>query len=340
MIVNKWTEKGVIEMNIFNDIIGHEDIKRYFNKAIETHKVAHSYIFEGIEGVGKKTIALAVAKALLCQDGDVPCGQCKACIMVDAGTHPDIVFVEKDTKVTKIQTIRDQVVKNMEIKPYQGRYKIMMINDADSITAEGQNAMLKTIEEPPSYGIIILITKNLAKLLPTIRSRCIHLRFNPLNREEIETYLKDKPIDRTQKEILKQFSEGSIGVANQLIEDTQFLEMRQTSIERLNQIERADLIGVYRHVKELVEHKENLIEILQFWLLWYRDLAMVKVGEREKLYYVDYEGALLDTSSKLTYNMICKHMDLIKETTLQIQQNINSTLAIENLLLKIKEKRK
>ena len=143
-------------MELFQDIRGHEDIKKYFKKAIQADKISHSYIFEGPKGVGKKMMAMSLAKALLCQGEDRPCGKCKACTLVEAGTHPDIIKVDKDTRTTKIDTIREQVVKNMDIKPNQGPYKIIIVTEADTVTIEGQNAMLKTIEEPPSYGMIIL----------------------------------------------------------------------------------------------------------------------------------------------------------------------------------------
>ena len=141
-------------MNAFNKVIGHENIKEYFKRAIQSKKVAHSYIFEGPEGVGKKMIAIEFAKMLLCEDekGDKPCNQCKACHMIDAHTHPDIIVAERDTKVTKIDTIREKVVKEMGIKPYQGKNKVIIVAEADTVTVEGQNAMLKTIEEPPGYG--------------------------------------------------------------------------------------------------------------------------------------------------------------------------------------------
>lgn len=327
-------------MDAFKHIIGHEDIKRYFNRALESDKISHSYIFEGIEGVGKKTTALALAKRLLCQGEDKPCGKCKACLLVDAHTHPDITVVEKDTKITKIDTIRDRVVKDMDTKPYQGPYKIVIIAEADTVTIEGQNAMLKTIEEPPSYGIVILITKNISKLLPTIKSRCIHLRFSPLNDTQIVQYLEPYPITTDKKMMYAQFSEGSIGIANKLLGDEVFLETRRQSIEYLRELERADMMGVYSLVKSLTENKDLLGEILEFWLLWYRDLAVLKSTPTNKLYYLDYQSSLLDTTSKLTYNVICRHIDLIRQAKLQIDQNIYPTFVIENLLLKLKERKK
>lgn len=327
-------------MELFQDIRGHEDIKKYFKKAIQTDKISHSYIFEGPKGVGKKMMAMSLAKALLCQGEDRPCGKCKACTLVEAGTHPDIIKVDKDTRTTKIDTIREQVVKNMDIKPYQGPYKIIIVTEADTVTIEGQNAMLKTIEEPPSYGMIILITENLAKLLPTIKSRCIQLRFNPLNQTQIMEYLQGYPISEVQKEIYAQFAEGSIGTAKKLIEDEDFLEERRTSINYLLDLQKADLMQMYNIQKSICEDKEFISSLLEFWLLWYRDLAILKATGEGNLYYLDYKTHLLDMASKLTYNTIDRHIKLIKDATMQINQNIYPTFVIENLLLKIKERKK
>lgn len=327
-------------METFDKIIGHEDIKRYFNKAINSDKLSHSYIFEGPVGVGKKTMAKALAKTLLCQSEVKPCGHCKACTLIEAGNHPDLIYVEKDTKTTKIDTVREKLVQNMDIKPYQGPYKIIILTEADSLTIEGQNAMLKTIEEPPSYGIVILITENLTKLLPTIRSRCIHLRFNALSYDALVEYLAPYNLSERQAEIFAQFAEGSIGTAKKLIEDEHFLEERKKSIDYLLKLQKVDLIEMYDLVKSICEEKEFIGDMLGFWLLWYRDLAILKATGTGNLYYLDYKSHLLDMTSKLTYNTINKHIELINNAQRQVDQNIYTTFLIENLLLKLKEKKK
>lgn len=329
-------------MEAFHHIIGHQQIKRYFTQAVASGKVAHSYIFEGPRGVGKKIIAMEVAKMLLCEstNGDTPCGNCKACHMIEVSTHPDVIKIDKDTKVTKIETIREQVVKSMDIKPYKGPYKMIIINEADTITIEGQNAMLKTIEEPPLYGIIILITENMAKLLPTIKSRCIHMRFNPLSSKQMTAYLQRKNLTPWQLKLYTQFAQGSIGVANTLIEDLGFLELREKSITYLEKLEKADLIQMYQLVQEICENKEVILQILDFWTLWYRDIAILKSTGSERLYYLDYQSKLLDMSYKLTYNKISTDIEAIKKSKIEINQNIYMTFIIENLLLKLKERKK
>ncbi|MGL6173035.1 MAG: DNA polymerase III subunit delta' [Cellulosilyticaceae bacterium] len=327
-------------MEAFEQIIGHEMIKQYFKKSMMADKVSHSYIFEGPYGVGKRMMAKELAKTLLCESEQRPCGTCKNCKMVEAGTHPDISSVTKDTKVTKIDTVRDQVIKFMDIKPYVGKYKIVIVEEADTLNIEGQNAMLKTIEEPPSYGIVILVTKNLASLLPTIKSRCIHIRFSPLAGDHIRHYLSQHHIAQHEIEIYTQFCQGSIGKAQQLIEDEDFFALRKESISYLTQLEKANLMEMYQIVKAICDQKEHIVEILEFWELWYRDIAIAKNVNTDNFYYLDYKSQLLDIAHKLTYNKISSNIEQIRQARQALGQNVNTTLIIENLLLKLKERKK
>lgn len=329
-------------MKAFEKIIGNEDAKNYFKKAVEEKQLSHSYIFEGAYGVGKNTFALELAKFILCEEkeGDKPCNECKSCSMINASTHPDVIHIEKDTKITKVETIRENIVREMDIKPYQSDYKIIIVKAADSMSIQGQNAMLKTIEEPPSYGIIILVCENLASLLPTIKSRCIVVRFNPIDKEQMRRYLQSKGINGIQQEVFEQISNGSIGVINDILQDETYLEIRKQSINYLSRLEKAQIMEIYEIVKEITDDKENIERLLEFWLLWYRDIAVVKATNSSNLYYKDYQQQLLDMSSKLTYNKVSQNIEFIKKAILDIRQNIYSTFVIENLLLKLKERKK
>lgn len=329
-------------MKAFEKIIGNEDAKNYFKKAVEEKQLSHSYIFEGAYGVGKNTFALELAKFILCEEkeGDKPCNECKSCSMINASTHPDVIQIEKDTKITKVETIRENIVREMDIKPYQSDYKIIIVKAADSMSIQGQNAMLKTIEEPPSYGIIILVCENLASLLPTIKSRCIVVRFNPIDKEQMRRYLQSKGINGIQQEVFEQISNGSIGVINDILQDETYLEIRKQSINYLSRLEKAQIMEIYEIVKEITDDKENIERLLEFWLLWYRDIAVVKATNSSNLYYKDYQQQLLDMSSKLTYNKVSQNIEFIKKAILDIRQNIYSTFVIENLLLKLKERKK
>lgn len=329
-------------MQAFKDILGHEDAKSYFIKTLKKNKLSHSYLFEGPYGVGKNSFAIELAKLIMCEksDEEKPCNTCNTCHMINVGTHPDVTIIEKDTKVTKIESIRNNIVREMDTKPYQSEHKIVIVKAADTITVEGQNAMLKTIEEPPSYGIIILVCENTARLLPTIKSRCIMVRFNALSTEEITAYLRRNSIQAEKWELFAKLSEGSIGVLKDILSDEQYLEIRRQSISHLEKLDRSDLIEVYDLVKELTDQKEQLEKTLEFWLLWYRDIAVLKATKTNNLYYIDYQKQLLDMAHKLTYNKVSDNIDHIKSALLDIKQNIYHTFVIENLLLKMKERKK
>jgi len=329
-------------MKAFQNIIGNKDAKTYFIKTIQSNKLSHSYIFEGAYGIGKNTFARELAKLILCEETqeDKPCQKCKSCHMIDSATHPDVIIIEKDTKVTKIENIRNNIVKEMDIKPYQSNHKIVIVKAADTITIEGQNAMLKTIEEPPSYGIILLLCENTTRLLPTIKSRCITVRFNPLNKQEMMQYLESKNIQTEQSILLAKLSEGSIGRIRDILQDDNFFELRKKSITYLEQLDTADLIELYDLVKDLIEQKDDIEKIFEFWLLWYLDVALLKTTQTSDLYYRDYQKQLLDIAQKLTYNKLSQNIESIKIALLDIKQNINYTFVIENLLLRLKERKK
>lgn len=331
-----------VRMKVFEKIIGNEDAKTYFKKAVKENQLSHGYIFEGAYGIGKNTFAIELAKFILCEQAEegAPCNECKSCSMINAGTHPDVIHIGKDTKVTKVETIRENIVREMEIKPYQSDYKIIIVKSADSMSVQGQNAILKTIEEPPSYGIIILVCENLASILPTIKSRCIVVRFNPIQKEQMKAYLQRKGITGIQQEVLVKLSDGSIGVAQDILEDETYLELRKQSIDYLKRLEKAQIMELYEIVKEITDDKENIERLLEFWLLWYRDIAVVKTTNSDDLYYKDYQQQLLDMSSKLTYNKVSQNIEFTKNAILDIRQNIYSTFVIENLLLKLKERKK
>lgn len=324
-------------MELFEKIIGNESVKEYFKRIVVNHKLSHSYIFEGLYGTGKKTFAIELAKILLCEEKDKPYHQCKSCNMIEAKTHPDVILIEKNAKV---DTIREKVVQEIDIKPYRGTYKIMIIQETDKLNIQAQNALLKTIEEPPDYGIIILLCENRESLLPTIQSRCSIVHFNPISEIQMKTYLKGKDLTQEEQKLYQKWSEGSIGIAEDILQDSTYMELRIKSIDYLKQLESVGVIELYTLVKEITDQKEQLEKILTFWLYWYRDIVVLKASNEQEIYYQDYDTILLEKSRKMSYNRINSNIELIKKSILDLNQNINTTLIIENLLLRLKERKK
>lgn len=176
---------------MFDNIIKNEKNKAYFEKVIQQNKLNHTYLFEGEAGVGKKTFAYDLAEYILCEDPQQgkPCGTCKSCMLVKYNTHPDLIYIEKGDKAIKIDEIREKLVKPIGIKPMHSSHKVFIINDVETLDANSQNTLLKTIEEPQEYAKIILLTTNKNKLLPTVLSRCLTIRFSPLLKEDVLDYL-------------------------------------------------------------------------------------------------------------------------------------------------------
>ena len=177
----------------FHEIIGHDDVVNHLQNAIQMGKVSHAYIFNGEVGAGKKMLASAFAMALQCEKhGTDPCMECDSCKRALSKNHPDIITIthEKPNSIG-IEDIRIQLIDDVSIKPYTGPYKIYILNEAEKLTLQAQNALLKTIEEPPAYAVILLLTSNADSLLPTISSRCVTLNLRPVKESDVKEYLME-----------------------------------------------------------------------------------------------------------------------------------------------------
>ena len=180
-------------MGSFKDVVGHKDIINYIRNAVTENKVSHAYILNGERGSGKKMLANLFATTLLCEkQGPDPCNACHSCHQAESGNHPDIIRVthEKPGSIA-VDDIREQVNQTVAVKPYQGAYKVYIIPEADLMTVQAQNALLKTIEEPPEYVVILLLTENADQLLPTINSRCVMLKLRNIKDKLIKRYLME-----------------------------------------------------------------------------------------------------------------------------------------------------
>ena len=178
----------------FKDIVGNEQIIEHLQNAISMGKVSHAYIINGPQLSGKMMIAEAFARALQCEkEGTDGCGECKSCHQADDHNHPDIIYVshEKPNNIS-VDDIRTQLNNDIVIKPYSSKYKIYIVDEAEKMNQQAQNALLKTIEEPPSYAVIMLLTTNADSFLQTIRSRCITLNMKSVKDEVIKAYLMNE----------------------------------------------------------------------------------------------------------------------------------------------------
>ena len=180
-------------MASFRDIVGHEQIIRQLQNGIRQKKVSHAYLFCGETGSGKRLMADAFAKTLLCEAGGIEaCGTCKSCKQAESGNQPDLRAVVREKASLGVSEIREQVTSDAQIKPYSSAYKVYIIDEADKLTEEAQNALLKTIEEPPEYAVFLLLATKREALLPTVLSRCVTISFYPVETGKIRKFLMEK----------------------------------------------------------------------------------------------------------------------------------------------------
>ena len=245
---------------MFNNIVGNDIAKKTLKKAVELNKKSHSYMFIGISGIGKKIIAKEFAKMILCLDEKKYCNKCKSCIEFDSNNNPDFIFIEPENGSIKIDQIRS-VQKKVSEKPIISENKVCIINDADLMTVEAQNCLLKTLEEPPVYMTIILVGTNESSFLPTIKSRCTIMYFERIKDEEIKKYLEDNFKGQRIPTNITQIADGSIGKAIYLKDKAEIYENINKIVDNLQNY---DIIQILKNAEEIYKAKDEIFEILEY----------------------------------------------------------------------------
>lgn len=287
---------------MFENILGNEKNKNILEKSIKLNKFSHSYIFWGTEGIGKKLIAKEFAKNILCLEKQENC-KCKSCIEFDSDNNPDFQLIEPNEGKVKIEQIREMQRKVAE-KPIISNKKVYIIDDADTMTTEAQNCLLKTLEEPPEYITIILICSNEDNLLSTIKSRCTRMHFEPINTEEIRKYIKQNYSDQEISDNIINLSQGSIGKAIKLNENKDIYE----NIEKiLLSMQTNDLIEIVQMSEEIYKAKEEISSILD-----YMNVILLKLG-KQNIKYI-------------------RCIEIVEQTKKRLKANSNYDMCIDNLL--------
>lgn len=326
----------------FKDIIGQESIKKHLQTAIKTGNLSHAYIINGEYGSGRQTIASALAKTIQCQsktDDTDACGVCTSCKQAESHNHPDIKYITHDKTSISVNDIREQLNNDISIKPYSSEYKIYIIPDANKMTEQAQNALLKTIEEPPVYAIIILLTENCDSLLPTIRSRCVTLTMNPVEKDKICTYLENKSqLEPEQAQIAANYCQGNIGKAIRFASSSDFIEMKNQVLKLLKNLDSMDIASIIDTIKEFSTHKNDINDYLDLMLLWYRDVLMFKVTkDANLLLYSDEYSAISEQATKRDYENIENIIAAIDKAKVRLKANVNFDVTIELMILAMKD---
>ena len=328
-------------MGSFKDVVGHKDILKYISSAVENNRVSHAYILNGERGSGKKMLANLFAMTLLCETGDnEPCGKCHSCKQAESGNHPDIIRVthEKPNSIS-VDDIRTQVNNTVDIKPYQGPYKVYIIPQADMMTPQAQNAILKTIEEPPSYAVFLLLTENAETLLPTINSRCVMLKLRNIKDTLIKKYLMENlEIPDYKADMCTAFAQGNMGRAIMLANSDHFNEIREEAVQLLKHISEMELNEIVAAVKNISVYKLEITDYLDIIMIWYRDVLLYKATkEIDKVVFKDQLQSIKEQARKSSYEGIKLILESLEKAKARLKANVNFDLVMELLFLTIKE---
>lgn len=322
----------------FSRIKGNELVVSSLQNQIQYNKVSHAYIFEGAAGSGKKLIAYTFAKTLLCEEeGTSPCGKCISCRSFEDLNNPDIIFVKPGKTISLgVDDIREQVLSTVSIKPYQYKYKIYIIDKAHKLTPGAQNALLKTIEEPPAYGVFLLLTNNINSFLETIISRCVVKKISPLPNGMVKKYLTENNIDEKTAEISAVYSGGSIGTALKLSSDAEFIALRDEITSIFSDIQYKNVKFVFKAFKILEKYKEDIQIVLEMMHLFLRDALIYKSSQDETLLYEKGKVNLIQAfCSKMSLKAIIEGIEALTEAQNNLKYNANFILAMEVMLMKM-----
>lgn len=325
----------------FLDIIGHNQIVEHLKNAIRMEKVSHAYILNGESNAGKMMLAEAFAMALQCEaKKDEPCMNCRSCHQAVEHNQPDIIYVTHEKpNVISVDDIRHQLNNDIVIKPYSSKYKIYIVDEAEKMNTQAQNALLKTIEEPPAYGVIMLLTTNADAFLPTILSRCITLNLKSVKEDLIKEYLMKKyQIPDYQADVCAAFAQGNVGKAIQLASSGEFNELKSVALSLVKKLDDMDLYELNECVKKINEFKPKIGEYFDLITLWFRDVLYMKAtGDVNNLIFKDEVYDIKKQATKKTYSGIEKILQTLEQSRVRLNANVNFDLVIELLLLTIKE---
>ena len=301
----------------FEKIRGQRFAKKYLSNSIKSNMISHAYMFEGPSGVGKNTMARDLATTLL--------------EMENLFNSPDYIEITPDGNSIKIAQIR-KLQSDILVKPYKS-YKIYVIDEAQKMTVEAQNALLKTLEEPPKYAIIILITNNKESLLDTIKSRCEIIKFTPIPLVEVADYLTQTGVDKNRASLLANFSRGSMQKAIELSESEDFHIMRDEVQKYVETFLTGSMLDIMDIQSSIEKYKDNITNVLDLLVNYFRDIMI----DSSMIINLDRLVFIKNMSTKITYSQLSKIIDIIEETKNKLRSNCNFNISIQVMTLNIYE---
>ena len=329
-------------------VMGQNRAVALLQRSLERRSLAHAYLFVGPCHVGKMTLALNLAQALNCEAAERPCGKCTPCQKIASVKHADVQIIglvrnggsteARSRTEISIDQIRE-VQHSSSLPPFEGNYKVFIIDGAEFLSSEAANCLLKTLEEPVDKAVFILLTTNDGLLPSTVVSRCQRLELAPLAVGDVEAALCRRGIEPQKAKLLAWLSHGRLGWALSAAFDDGLLQQRAEKLDRLLTVINADYEERFAYVAQLValfqKSRESVQEILDLWLDWWRDLMLVKVGCSDGVTNVDFEAILAEMARGYNLAQIRNFIDCIQAAKEQLGQNANPRLVLEVLMLNI-----
>lgn len=326
----------------WSQIVGHDWAIQLLNSAINHDRVGHAYLFTGPDHVGKTAVARVFAQAVNCtaEEGERPCGKCRACELIAVDRHPDVRLVVPETNRRGNQTLKIEQIRDLQhelgLSTFEARYKVAIVRQFDTATPGASNAFLKTLEEPPGQVILLLTAVDAEQLLPTITSRCHVINLRPILSPMIEEALMTTHrANATQANLLAHAAGGRIGWAIRANEEPKLLEEREEQLAQLRDVLAANRTGRFAVAEQLARKPEALGDTLQSWLSWWRDLALLATGRHVHFSpdNIDQISLFQDAATAWKSKDVVDSLAATERALWQIKRNANTRLALENLLL-------
>ncbi|MBR6401260.1 MAG: DNA polymerase III subunit delta' [Firmicutes bacterium] len=327
-------------MDGYDGILNNDMLIKSLKTAVRSGRVGHAYIFDGEKGSGKTSVARAFAKTLNCEaGGDAPCGVCASCRAFDDNNNPDVIYISEEKSI-KVDTVREQINAAIMTRPFSYRYKVFVISDADTMNPQAQNAFLKTLEEPPSFAVFLLLCQNFNKLLPTILSRCILFKLRPLPQPMLKKYLTDRGFTAERADTLSHYARGIVGRTLELDTDEGFADLTAAAFDICTNIKKWDIVELFSNCGVFAKDRRGDIDtLLRLMYYIFRDALIYKTtGNTQHLIHSTRLDRLDSVCAAFSTRQLMKACDALEQARGRMAVNGSIQYVVEELFYRIKER--